>query len=174
MNLNLDLSAAPRRAQLAVEDHHWWWRALFCGGSTGFFVYGYCFYYFYARSDMNGFMQTSFYFGYMFMICYGFFLMLGTVGARPAARPACGGLRAALMRASVWFGDCAQATGRAWRLCATFTRQSSASDEELLVVKKKRISSPASWIRNGSQCGLSAVPAARQPPPPRTTGRAIK
>ena len=21
--------------QLAVEDHHWWWRSFMCGGSTG-------------------------------------------------------------------------------------------------------------------------------------------
>lgn len=68
--------------QLAVEDHEWWWRSVLCGGSTGFFVLGYCFYYYCARSDMTGFMQTSFFFGYMTCICYGFFLMLGTVGFR--------------------------------------------------------------------------------------------
>ncbi|WOG97452.1 hypothetical protein DCAR_0416792 [Daucus carota subsp. sativus] len=68
--------------QLAAEDHEWWWRAFLCGGSTGLFIYGYCLYYYYARSDMNGFMQTSFFFGYMACICYGFFLMLGTVGFR--------------------------------------------------------------------------------------------
>eukprot|EP00232_Nephroselmis_pyriformis_P024087 CAMPEP_0182865824 /NCGR_PEP_ID=MMETSP0034_2-20130328/7890_1 /TAXON_ID=156128 /ORGANISM="Nephroselmis pyriformis, Strain CCMP717" /LENGTH=611 /DNA_ID=CAMNT_0024998143 /DNA_START=30 /DNA_END=1865 /DNA_ORIENTATION=+ len=68
--------------QLAIEDHNWWWRSMFCGGSTGLFIFGYCFYYYYARSDMSGFMQTSFFFGYMFMVCYGFFLMLGTVGFR--------------------------------------------------------------------------------------------
>eukprot|EP00238_Polyblepharides_amylifera_P008022 CAMPEP_0196579290 /NCGR_PEP_ID=MMETSP1081-20130531/19835_1 /TAXON_ID=36882 /ORGANISM="Pyramimonas amylifera, Strain CCMP720" /LENGTH=609 /DNA_ID=CAMNT_0041898823 /DNA_START=57 /DNA_END=1886 /DNA_ORIENTATION=+ len=68
--------------QLAVEDHRWWWRSMFCGGSTGVFIYGYCFYYYFARSDMSGFMQTSFFFGYMIMICYGFFLMLGTIGYR--------------------------------------------------------------------------------------------
>jgi len=68
--------------QLAVEDHEWWWRSMMCGGSTGLFVYGYCFYYYFARSDMSGFMQTSFFFGYMGMVCYGFFLMLGTVGYR--------------------------------------------------------------------------------------------
>ncbi|KAH7855434.1 hypothetical protein Vadar_024811 [Vaccinium darrowii] len=28
---------------------------------------------------MSGFMQTSFFFGYMACICYGFFLMLGAV-----------------------------------------------------------------------------------------------
>ncbi|GFR44323.1 hypothetical protein Agub_g5536 [Astrephomene gubernaculifera] len=68
--------------QLAVEDHRWWWRSLLCGGSTGIFVYGYCFYYYYARSDMSGFMQTSFFFGYNAVVCYAFFLMLGSVGFR--------------------------------------------------------------------------------------------
>ena len=66
--------------QLAVEDHQWWWRSFLCGGSTAVFVYGYCFYYFLARSGMSGFMQTSFFFGYNLMVCFGFFLMLGTVG----------------------------------------------------------------------------------------------
>ena len=32
--------------QLAVEDYRWWWRSLFSGGSTGFFIFAYCFYYF--------------------------------------------------------------------------------------------------------------------------------
>jgi drug/metabolite transporter (DMT)-like permease len=44
--------------QLAVEDHHWWWRSFLCGGATGIFVYGYCFYYYCCRSDMSGFMQV--------------------------------------------------------------------------------------------------------------------
>lgn len=39
-----------------------------CGGSTALFVYGYCFYYYYARSGMSGFMQTSFFFGYNLMV----------------------------------------------------------------------------------------------------------
>ncbi|KAM0882380.1 hypothetical protein ACQ4PT_032342 [Festuca glaucescens] len=70
--------------QLAAEDHEWWWRSFLIGGSTGFFVYGYCLYYYYARSDMSGFMQTSFFFGYMACICYAFFLMLGMIGFRAA------------------------------------------------------------------------------------------
>ncbi|KAK7845662.1 transmembrane 9 superfamily member 2 [Quercus suber] len=68
--------------QLAAEDHEWWWRSFLCSGSTGLFIYGYCLYYYHARSDMSGFMQTSFFFGYMACICYGFFLMLGVVGFR--------------------------------------------------------------------------------------------
>ncbi|KAJ6960753.1 endomembrane protein 70 [Populus alba x Populus x berolinensis] len=61
--------------QLAAEDHEWWWRSFLCGGSTGLFIYGYCLYYYYARSDMSGFMQTSFFFGYMACVCY----VLGSV-----------------------------------------------------------------------------------------------
>ncbi|KAE8654726.1 Transmembrane 9 superfamily member 3 [Hibiscus syriacus] len=68
--------------QLPTEDHEWWWRSFLCGGSTGIFIYAYCLYYYYARSDMSGFMQTSFFFGYVACICYGFFLMLGMVGFR--------------------------------------------------------------------------------------------
>ncbi|XRB23606.1 transmembrane 9 superfamily member [Pseudoscourfieldia marina] len=68
--------------QLAVEDHHWWWRSVLCGGSTGFFIYAYTGYYYMFRSDMSGFMQTSFFFGYNLIVCYAFFLMLGTIGFR--------------------------------------------------------------------------------------------
>ncbi|KAG4175199.1 hypothetical protein ERO13_A11G169400v2 [Gossypium hirsutum] len=66
--------------QLAAEDHGWWWRSFLCGGSTGLFMYAYCFYFYSAQSDMSGLMQTSFFFGYMACICYGFFLMLGAIG----------------------------------------------------------------------------------------------
>lgn len=68
--------------QLAVEDHQWWWRSYLCGGSTGLFIFGYCFYYYFARSDMSGLMQTSFFFGYNALVCYAFLLMLGSVGFR--------------------------------------------------------------------------------------------
>jgi hypothetical protein len=66
--------------QLAMEDHRWWWRSFTSGGSTGFFIYAYSFFYYFHRSDMFGFMQSSYYFGYMLIISYAFFLMLGCVG----------------------------------------------------------------------------------------------
>lgn len=44
--------------QLAIEDHRWWWRSFFSGGSTGFFVFAYCFFYYFERSAMFGFMQV--------------------------------------------------------------------------------------------------------------------
>jgi len=66
--------------QLSMEDHRWWWSSYFCGGSTAFFIYLYSIFFFVYRSKMNGMLQSVFYFGYMLVICYFFFLMLGTVG----------------------------------------------------------------------------------------------
>ncbi|KAH8491946.1 hypothetical protein H0E87_021515 [Populus deltoides] len=80
------ITATLTHLQLAAEDHRWWWRSFLCGGSTGLFIYAYCFYYYYARTDMSGFMQTSFIFGYMACISFGCFLMLGTVGYLAALR----------------------------------------------------------------------------------------
>eukprot|EP00850_Spirogloea_muscicola_P007327 SM000036S13371 [mRNA] locus=s36:854453:857500:- [translate_table: standard] len=74
------ISIAVTNFQLANENHEWCWRSVLCGGSTGIYIYGYCFYYYYARSDMQGFMQISFFFGYMACLCYGVFLMLASVG----------------------------------------------------------------------------------------------
>ena len=66
--------------QLSIEDHEWWWRSFLSGGATAFFMYAYAFYYWFFESHMHGILQLSFYFGYMLIICYAVFLMLGTVG----------------------------------------------------------------------------------------------
>jgi len=66
--------------QLALEDYRWWWRAFFSGGSTGLFIYSYALFYYHYRSAMNGVLQATFFFGYMLMVSYAFFLMLGAVG----------------------------------------------------------------------------------------------
>ena len=66
--------------QLAREDHRWWWAAYINGGMTGLFIYVYSFYYYFHRSGMSGVLQTSFYFGYMAIVSFAFFLMLGSAG----------------------------------------------------------------------------------------------
>ena len=50
------------------------------GGSTGFFIYAYAFFFFFHRSRMDGFLQSSFYFGYTGVVAYAFALMLGFIG----------------------------------------------------------------------------------------------
>jgi len=66
--------------QLAREDHNWWWATYINGGMTGLFIYVYSFYYYFQRSGMSGLLQSSFYFGYMAIVSFAFFLMLGSAG----------------------------------------------------------------------------------------------
>ena len=48
--------------------------------ATSLFICAYCFFFYFVESAMHGFFQTAFYFGYMMLIAYALFLMLGTVG----------------------------------------------------------------------------------------------
>jgi len=66
--------------QLSMEDHRWWWSSFLSGGSTGLFIYIYSIFYYIYRSRMSGFLQASFYFSYMGLVCFFFFITLGTVG----------------------------------------------------------------------------------------------
>nr|XP_043610594.1 transmembrane 9 superfamily member 5-like [Erigeron canadensis] len=75
------LSVGLTYIQLTVEDHQWWWRSVWRGGSVAIFMFLYCIYYF-SRSNMNGFMQSAFFFCYNFLFCYAFFLMLATISFR--------------------------------------------------------------------------------------------
>ncbi|KDO36860.1 hypothetical protein CISIN_1g029473mg [Citrus sinensis] len=75
------LSIGLTYIQLSVEDHEWWWRSVFRGGSTAIFMFAYSIY-FYFRSNMSGFLQLSFFLGYNVAMCYAFFLILGSVSFR--------------------------------------------------------------------------------------------
>lgn len=73
------LSVVLTHIQLSSEDHDWWWRCVFRGGSVAIFMFAYCMY-FYARSNMSGFLQLSIFLGYSTLLCYAIFLILGAVG----------------------------------------------------------------------------------------------
>lgn len=66
--------------KLSMEDHRWWWNSFLNGGSAGIFIFAYSWFYYQYQSRMTGMLQTCFYFSYSFLICYFFFIMLGTVG----------------------------------------------------------------------------------------------
>lgn len=51
----------------------------FSSRSTGAFVFIYATFYYFKRSSMSGTLQMVEFFGYTFLACYIFFLMLGTV-----------------------------------------------------------------------------------------------
>lgn len=74
------VTVATTYFHLAHEDYRWWLRSVLTGGSAAIFIFAYCFLFLPSQSDMEGFFQVSFFFGYMFLISYAFFLILGTVG----------------------------------------------------------------------------------------------
>ena len=74
------VSVALAYFQLSHEDYRWWWRSILNGGASAFFIYGYGIFYFVSLSGMDGVLQSSFFFGYMLIICFVFFLMMGAVG----------------------------------------------------------------------------------------------
>jgi len=62
------------------EDWRWKWISVFSGGSTGLYVFLYAIFYYHTKTQMNGFFQTSFYFGYMFLFSFAIFLVTSTIG----------------------------------------------------------------------------------------------
>lgn len=64
---------------LNAENYHWQWTSFFSAASTAVYVYLYSVYYYYAKTKMSGFFQTSFYFGYTLMFCLGLGILCGKV-----------------------------------------------------------------------------------------------
>ncbi|KAL9256961.1 Transmembrane 9 superfamily member 1-like protein, partial [Drosera capensis] len=62
---------------LNAENYHWQWTSFFSAASTGLYVYFYSIYYYHAKTKMSGFFQTSFYFGYTLMFCFGLGILCG-------------------------------------------------------------------------------------------------
>ncbi|KVH93509.1 Nonaspanin (TM9SF) [Cynara cardunculus var. scolymus] len=65
---------------LNAENYHWQWTSFFSAASTAIYVYLYSIYYYYVKTKMSGFFQTSFYFGYTAMFCLGLGILCGAVG----------------------------------------------------------------------------------------------
>ncbi|KAF3556952.1 hypothetical protein F2Q69_00013372, partial [Brassica cretica] len=65
---------------LNAENYHWQWTSFFSAASTAVYVYLYSIYYYYVKTKMFGFFQTSFYFGYTLMFCLGLGILCGAVG----------------------------------------------------------------------------------------------
>ena len=62
---------------LNAENYHWQWTSFFSAASTAVYVYLYSIYYYYMKTKMSGFFQTSFYFGYTLMFCLGLGILCG-------------------------------------------------------------------------------------------------
>ncbi|KAK7280731.1 hypothetical protein RJT34_25798 [Clitoria ternatea] len=62
---------------LNAENYHWQWTSFFSAASTAVYVYLYSIYYYYVKTKMSGFFQTSFYFGYTLMFSLGLGILCG-------------------------------------------------------------------------------------------------
>jgi hypothetical protein len=63
--------------QLLNEDYRWWWRSFLHSGSCAFYTALYAVWYHLVELDMNGIVPVLLYYGYMFIICFTFFLITG-------------------------------------------------------------------------------------------------
>jgi hypothetical protein len=52
---------------LNSENYHWQWISFMSSGSTAAYVFLYSVYYFFYKTQMTGFLQIAFYFGYMYV-----------------------------------------------------------------------------------------------------------
>ena len=66
--------------QLVNEDYRWWWRSFLHAGSCAFYTALYAIWYHLTELEMNGIVPVLLYYGYMFIICFTFFLVTGTIG----------------------------------------------------------------------------------------------
>ena len=71
---------------LNAENYLWQWTAFASGASTAGYVFLYGIYYFVFKTQMHGFLQTCFYFGYMALISINLGLLCGTLGHFAASR----------------------------------------------------------------------------------------
>eukprot|EP00904_Undaria_pinnatifida_P003732 jgi/Undpi1/1335/HiC_scaffold_11.g04727.m1 len=65
---------------LNAENYHWQWVSFLSAGSTAVYVFLYSAYYLWFKTHQNGFIQLSFYFGYMGLFCAALAVMCGSIG----------------------------------------------------------------------------------------------
>ena len=71
---------------LNAENYLWQWTAFGSGASTSVYVFLYGIYYYIFKTQMHGFLQFCFYFGYMSLIALNLGLLCGTMGHAAASR----------------------------------------------------------------------------------------
>jgi len=71
---------------LNAENYLWQWTAFGSGASTSVYVFLYGIYYYIFKTQMHGFLQICFYFGYMSLIAINLGLLCGTMGHAAASR----------------------------------------------------------------------------------------
>eukprot|EP01121_Diplochlamys_sp_Union-15-3_P016642 TRINITY_DN5705_c0_g1_i2.p1 TRINITY_DN5705_c0_g1~~TRINITY_DN5705_c0_g1_i2.p1 ORF type:complete len:195 (-),score=8.68 TRINITY_DN5705_c0_g1_i2:37-621(-) len=66
--------------QLCSEDYHWWWRSFLTSAASAVYFLLYSVFYFATKLDITHFVSVVLYFGYSFIMSFGFFVLTGTIG----------------------------------------------------------------------------------------------
>jgi transmembrane 9 superfamily member 2/4 len=75
-----EISIALTYFQLTSENYNWWWRSFLASGSSAVYVFLYSMIYFSSRLQIDKFISTLLYFGYMSILSLLFFLLTGAIG----------------------------------------------------------------------------------------------
>lgn len=67
--------------QLCAENHRWWWFSFVASGSVSFYIFAFACFWFRQLESSRVFLTYLLYFGYMFLISLGVFLITGMVGS---------------------------------------------------------------------------------------------
>merc|ERR1712146_833660 len=76
----VEISIALTYFQLTSEDYNWWWRSFFSSGTSGIYVFLYALLYKSTRLQIDEFVPSMVYVGYMFIMSFSFFLLTGAIG----------------------------------------------------------------------------------------------
>jgi transmembrane 9 superfamily protein 2/4 len=66
--------------QLCSEDYHWWWRSFLTAGASAFYMFLYSIFYFFTKLEIDLAVSALLYFGYTFIMAFGFFVLTGAIG----------------------------------------------------------------------------------------------
>jgi transmembrane 9 superfamily protein 2/4 len=67
--------------QLCSENHRWWWFSFFSGGSVAVYLFLYSIAWFQVLQPSTMIITYMLYFGYMFLLSLGIFLVCGAISA---------------------------------------------------------------------------------------------
>ncbi|KAJ5538816.1 hypothetical protein N7494_008295 [Penicillium frequentans] len=76
----IEVTVIATYSQLCSENYHWWWQSFLTGGSSAFWIFAYCIWYYMFKLHVTGFVSTLLFFSYSFLACTVYFLLTGTVG----------------------------------------------------------------------------------------------
>ncbi|KAK9480030.1 hypothetical protein V1514DRAFT_227843 [Lipomyces japonicus] len=75
----IEISIVSTYLQLSAEDYHWWWRSFAVGTGSGFWIFVYSVWYYFAKLSLNGFVSGLLFFSYSLIACVLYGLCTGTV-----------------------------------------------------------------------------------------------